>query len=234
MKFHCEYCKELIDSEKDKKCPSCGASYKNNKEYEKLLEEKKEQQKEIQDHFKRINKLSIIPFVLAIIIIIGVFALIIVGAIRSQKTNEDDFNDLKNRVEENINWNNDNEEEEEKEVEVEPIIVNQEKTSEDYKVKVEKYKLLEQKDNNEHDKLEVTVIVEKISNKFNAWGEEIYCLVDNVTQKEDAFDSDISTYIKDKNIPLSKKMTYYVPKNLKSFDIKYGNILSFHIELQND
>ena len=231
MKFHCEYCKELIDSEKDKKCPNCGASYKNNKEYEKLLEEKKEQQKEFNNHVKKVSKLAIIPFFMIPIIFIGVFALIVTMAIRSQKNFDNNFDDLEENVEEIINTSKDNLEEEK---EVEPVIVNQEKSSADYKVKVEKYRLLEQKDDKEYDKLEVTVIVEKISDKFSAWGETIYCLVDNVSQNRDSFNSDISTHISDKGIPLSKKMTYYVPKNLKSFDIKYGNILSFHVDLKND
>ena len=233
MKFHCEYCKELIDSEKDKKCPNCGASYKNNKEYQKLLEERQQQKKEFDKYQKRVQKLGIIPIIISLVFIIGIAMLIVFNDVIPNQKNRNDFDDLKNEVEEHIN-SFENEEEEEEIKEAEPIYINQEKSSADYKVKVEKYRLLEQKDDKEYDKLEVTVIVEKISDKFSAWGETIYCLVDNVSQNRDSFNSDISTHISDKGIPLSKKMTYYVPKNLKSFDIKYGSILSFHIEIQND
>ena len=229
MKFYCEYCRSQIDADKDKKCPSCNASYKDNKEYKKLLEERehqkeqiKEQQKFVQKQFKRIGITSGI-----FALIIPIFALIIFGTIvyvgikESKNSNskfETDFN-KKSEVVEDI------------EVEKDPVVINQEKSSADYKIKFEKYKLIEQKKDKEFDKLEVILIVEKISDKFSAWGEEIYCLVNNVSQNKDHFNSDNSTYIKDKNVPTSKKITFYIPKDTKSFDIKYGDEISFHIDM---
>lgn len=234
MKFYCEYCREQIDSDKDKKCPSCGASYKNNKEYAKLLEEKKEQQKEFNNQVKKVGKIAIIPFILIPIIFISIFIFIVVMAFKSSKNIDNNFDNIRKLSEENINSTNENINREKKIEEVEPVLVNEEKSSTDYKVKLEKYRLLEQKSDKEYDKLEVTLIIEKISDKFEAWGETIYCLVNNASQKYDGFNSDISTYIKDKGIPETKKMTYYVPKNTKSFDIKYGSDIEFHVDIEND
>lgn len=229
MKFYCEYCRSQIDADKDKKCPSCNASYKDNKEYKKLLEERehqkeqiKEQQKYVQKQFKRIGITSgIFALIIPIFVLIIIGTIVYVGIKESKNSNskfETDFN-KKSEVVEDI------------EVEKDPVMINQEKSSADYKVKFEKYKLIEQRNNQEFDKLEVTLIVEKISDKFSAWGEEIYCLVNNVSQNKDHFNSDNSTYIKDKNVPTSKKITFYIPKDTKSFDIKYGNEISFHIDM---
>ena len=234
MKFHCEYCRELIDADKDKKCPSCGATYKDNKEYKKLLEEKeqqkeqiKKQQEFVQKQVMKVGKTAGVFAVAVPLLAFVIMGIIIFIGVREAKKNDNDFDTTFNKIEEKINDTIED-------VEKEPVIVNQEKSSNDYKVKFEKYKLEEQKDDNEFDKLEITLIIEKISDTFMANGEEIYCLVDNVSQKYDPFNSDTINYIKDKNIPETRKMTYYVPKNVKSFDIKYGNEVSFHIDIEND
>ena len=44
MKFFCEYCGNRIDAHVDNKCPNCCASYKKNKEFIKLQQEKQEQE----------------------------------------------------------------------------------------------------------------------------------------------------------------------------------------------
>lgn len=229
MKFYCEYCRSQIDAEVDKKCPSCNASYKDNKEYKKLLEEKEQrkeqirkQQEYIQNQVMRVGKTTGI-----FALIVPIFAFIIIGTIifigvKESRKHNNTFNEITEKAEET------------KEVEKISKTINEEKKSEDYRIKFEKYRLIEQKKDNEFDKLEVTLIVEKISDKFAAWGEEIYCLVDNVSQKIDYFNSDTSTHIKDKNIPNSKKLVFYVPKNVKSFDIKYGSEVAFHIDIEND
>ena len=232
MKFYCEYCRSQIDADKDKKCPSCNAPYKDNKEYKKLLEEREQQKKEIKEQQelakKTIKTVGITSGIFALIIPIFAFAImgiIIFIGVKEAKKNNNKVDDIFNEVEEKIN------KEEEKEAEKDPVMINQEKSSADYKVKFEKYKLIEQKKDKEFDKLEVTLVVEKISDKFTAWGEEVYCIANDVSSDKDHFNSDNSTYIKDKNVPTSKKITFYIPKNTKSFDIKYGDEISFHIDM---
>ena len=234
MKFYCEYCRNQIDAEKDKKCPTCKASYKDNKEYRRLLEEQekqkeqaKEQQEYVKKTFKRIGITSGVFAIVIPVIIIAIMGTIIFVGIKEARKNNNKYDDVFKNVEENL-------EQQSETKEIDPIMVNEEKTSSDYKVKFEKYKLLEQAKDKEFNKLEVTLVVEKISDKFSAWGEDFYCLVNNVSQNVDRFNSDMTTYIKDKNIPATKKLTYYIPKNTTSFDIKYGNEISFHINIQND
>ena len=232
MKFYCEYCRSQIDAEIDKKCPSCNASYKDNKEYKKLLEEKeqrkeqiKKQQEYIQNHVMRVGKTAGIFAIAVPLLAFLIMGVIIYLGVKESRKNNNKFDDMFDEVENTIN-----DKKEEKIIEKEPIDINQEKSSDDYKIKFVKYKLIEQK-NEEFDKLEVTLVVEKISDKFSAWGETIYCLVNGVSQNVDNFNSDISTYIKDKNIPETKKMTYYIQKNIKSFVIKYGNEVEFNIDM---
>lgn len=237
MKFHCEYCRELIDAEKDKKCPSCGATYENNKEYKKLHEEQQEfvqkqrdfiqkQQEFVHKQFSRIGMTGGIFAVIIAIAAAAIMGIVIYLGIKESKKNKNEFNDVFNTIENKANTK--------EEKEAKTVLVNQEKSSKDYKVTFEKYKLIEQSNDKEFDKLEVILVIEKISDEFAAWGEEIYCLVNNLSQNVDNFNSDTSTYIKDKNIPETKKMTYYVPKGLNSFDIKYGNKVSFHVDIEND
>ena len=235
MKFYCEYCRSQIDAEKDKKCPSCKASYKDNKEYRKLLEEKENHEQEIKEHQQYIQKQVLKAGKTAgiFVLIVPILAFVIMGTIifigiKEAKKNNNKVDDIFNEVEEKINKTD---KKVEKEVENDPIIINQEKSSDDYKITFENYKLIDQTKDKEFNKLEVTLVVEKISDKFSAWGEEVYCLVNNVSQEKDRFNSDNSTYIKDKNIPTSKKITFYIPKGTKSFDIKYGNEVDFHIDM---
>lgn len=41
--INCEHCGSLINTDVDKKCPNCGAPYKNNKQYKEYLEYQKKQ-----------------------------------------------------------------------------------------------------------------------------------------------------------------------------------------------
>ena len=51
MVFHCEYCGASIDSEIDKNCPVCGASYAKNKSF-KELKQKEEIRKKLEQEEK--------------------------------------------------------------------------------------------------------------------------------------------------------------------------------------
>lgn len=233
MKFHCEYCRELIDTEKDKKCPSCGATYKENKEYQKMLDEQaqqkelaKQQQEFVHKQFKIVGITGGVFAIIMPIVVISIMGFVIYLGVKETKKNKNNFDDMFDNIENKIDST--------KEKEIEPVEVNEEKTSKDYKVRFEKYRLIEQKNDKEFDKLEVNLVIEIISDNFMASGENIYCLVNNVSQNYDFSGSDTFNYIKDKNVPTSKKMTYYVPKGITSFDIKYGNEVSFHVDIKND
>lgn len=81
MKINCEYCDSIIDTEVDKKCPNCNASYAKNKEYIKKekeeaarMEEFTNQVKErVISQFKVNQKVSKVIFVVATIIAISIF-----------------------------------------------------------------------------------------------------------------------------------------------------------------
>ena len=83
MKFFCEYCGNRIDAHVDNKCPNCGASYKKNKEFIKLHQEKQEQEqmnkeikKEIFNHTMGVMKFAkvfrILPIIMILISIVSV------------------------------------------------------------------------------------------------------------------------------------------------------------------
>ena len=48
MKFFCEYCGCRIDSNKDDKCPNCGASYKQNESFIKQEADMQARKEELQ------------------------------------------------------------------------------------------------------------------------------------------------------------------------------------------
>lgn len=88
MKIKCEYCDGMINAEKDGKCPNCGASYLNNKEFLKHLEEEDQKRRQAQEftneirekvmnQFKVNEKVSKVIFIIASIIILAVFILMI-------------------------------------------------------------------------------------------------------------------------------------------------------------
>ena len=66
MKFFCEYCGNRIDAEIDHKCPHCGASYKKNKSFIKLQEEKNQREQMVTENSQKVLKT-----------VFGVFALLI-------------------------------------------------------------------------------------------------------------------------------------------------------------
>lgn len=81
--INCEHCGSLIDTDKETKCPNCGAPYKNNKQYKEYQEYKKKQAKinlESQEIANKITKDAhevgnkVIPGVFIFIIIIFLIA----------------------------------------------------------------------------------------------------------------------------------------------------------------
>lgn len=94
MKITCEHCGTGIDVDKDKRCPNCGASYSNNKEYKELRDTKRKstdydfrereadiRTKELGNQIieKTLNtqkKFKIIP-VIAMIIFLSIFVIVL-------------------------------------------------------------------------------------------------------------------------------------------------------------
>ena len=84
MKIFCEYCGSRIDTEADRKCPNCGASYDKNETFIKYENQKKEKLDKINEFsnqvfnqvtnsFKFSKIIFMIVFSLAILIILFVF-----------------------------------------------------------------------------------------------------------------------------------------------------------------
>ncbi len=88
MKITCEHCGSIIDTEHDKKCPTCGAPYAKSKEYEEVKQSKKKdkdydyREREADIKAKELNneiiektlktskKITIIPIIIFIVFII--------------------------------------------------------------------------------------------------------------------------------------------------------------------
>lgn len=88
MKINCEYCDSIIDTEVDKKCPNCNASYAKNKEYKEYIRKEKEEAARMEEftnqvkervisQFKVNQKVSKVVFIVASIIILIIFIVII-------------------------------------------------------------------------------------------------------------------------------------------------------------
>ena len=87
MKIFCEYCGCRIDTDKDTKCPNCGASYKKNKDFieqetkdrefeERNMKAQEEVRDFVIDRFKSANRFSKIFFIFPIIIFIIISSVI--------------------------------------------------------------------------------------------------------------------------------------------------------------
>lgn len=244
MKFFCEYCGNRIDAEKDAKCTNCGASYKKNKTFIEL-ERNKNQQDELNNEYKHkiINhvlgtmKFSKIFMLIPIFIFLIVFTIIIVvalnfgGDLKLQDKNEefesqDNIKDMQDKVESLINGD--------KKVQ-EKITVNFNEFAEtkDYKVKVEKYEVVEDIFHHAEEGYELVkfhLIVENLSNTSIS-SENVNCIVDGIAQTNDIYSghSDLPFDI-DKELAVKGTSTFIVPQNANSYDIRYGDYVTIHIE----
>ena len=81
MKFFCEYCGYHIDSDKDAKCPNCGASYSRNKTYLRLEQESKDNKEKNTKQAKKIGVVALSLFIIIPILFIGVFVLIAIKSV---------------------------------------------------------------------------------------------------------------------------------------------------------
>ena len=223
MKFFCEYCGNRIDALKHDKCPHCGASYKKNKSFIKLEEEKKKQQdinneykKQVFDYTIGAMKFSrwfmIIP-ILAFVIILFVS----IFTFSNIKKNSDPFSNIK--VEEVT-----------EDIEAE---YNEYAETSEYKVKVTKYEVVEDIFNKVEEGYELVkfhIIVENLTNN-QIYKEDVNCIVDGIAQTNYLTSgySDLTMFI-NKGLTVKGTSTFIVPKETDSYDIKYGDNITIHIE----
>ena len=103
----------------------------------------------------------------------------------------------------------------------------------EYKVKVTKYEVVEDKFNRLDDSYEYIkfhLVVENISNK-ELTKEDVYCIVDGVSQTNDLSSgySNLPMFIA-KDLAVTGTATFEIPKGTTSFDIRYGDNVTIHIE----
>ena len=121
MKITCEHCGTVIDTEKDKKCPSCHAPYSDNKEYKEVKDYKKKdkdydfrereadiRKKEItnsimEKQMDTAKKLTFIPVIIFVFIaVVSIFVFRLISAQIKDSSNIHNNNDNTN-IKDNIN-----------------------------------------------------------------------------------------------------------------------------------
>lgn len=216
MKFFCEYCGCRIDADVDKKCPNCGASYKKNATFIKLQEEEKERADKVNEfkdevfkHTTSVFKFSRIFFFLPVVVFIIIIATAIIINIR-------------------MNHNTSGK----------PVTVSGLKASGEtsqYSAKVTSYEDVTfwHKEAKEGYKfVKFYIEVENLSGKqINR--EDVNCVVDGVAQTNE-FSSGYSTipFFISKGLTVKGEATFEVPKDAKSYDIKYGDDITIHIDIE--
>lgn len=246
MKFFCEYCGYRIDAEKDAKCPNCGASYKKNKKFIEMEETKNKEESTAREFKEKMlnNTMKTMRFsrffmFIPIIIFIGIFGLIIYSSIktndrfnsRSTINNDQiqiDLDDIK--VDTNTNTNTEDVEEETAKV---TVGLNEYGATSEYQAKVTGYENVtfwykEPKEGYEF--ITFHLMVENLTDKRISH-ENVNCIVDGVAQTND-FTSGYSTIpvFIDSNLTVTGESTFEVPKNATSYDIRYGDYITIHIE----
>ena len=220
MKFFCEYCGCRIDAEIDKKCPNCGASYKKNATFIKLQNEENERKDKIKDfqnqvfeHTKsafKFSKMFLIFPIIVFIIIIATFVTMTTHIGRG-------ISSINGASEKSVTANG----------------LNTAAKGSEYSAKVTGYEDVTfwHKEAQEGYKfVKFHIEVENLSNKqINK--EDVNCVVDGVAQTND-FSSGYSTlpFFIGKGLTVKGEATFEVPIDAKSYDIKYGDNITIHIE----
>lgn len=239
MKFFCEYCGNMIDAHEDRKCPNCGASYKKNKSYIKLREEKskeeqqnKEFKQQVMSHTLGAMKFSKWFMFIPIIIFVVVFSIIVFGFININRGFREDSNQTKNEVD-SIFESVTNKLEDEEEAQKVTVNFNEYGSTKDYQIKVTKYEVVEDIFKEAEDGYELVkfhFVVENLTSNRIA-RENVNCIVDDVAQTNDVYSgySDLPFYI-EKELSVKGTSTFFVPIDATSYDIRYGDYITIHIE----
>lgn len=237
MKFFCEYCGNRIDAEKDIKCPNCGASYKKNNSFIEL-EKNKNKENELNNEYKHkiINhvlgtmKFSKVFMIIPIFIFLIIFTIIIISFLNFGKDvkteKKDNITEIQDKVESIINDGS-------KDQEKVTVGFNEYAETKKYKVKVEKYEVVEDIFHEAEEGYELVkfdLIVENLSDT-SIRSENVNCIVDGIAQTNDVYSghSDLPFYI-DKELAVKGTSTFFVPINASSYDIRYGDYVTIHIE----
>lgn len=237
MKFFCEYCGCRIDAEKDTKCPNCGASYKKNKKFIELEEERKKAKQKtseyanaIMDNTMSAMKFSKVIFIIPIIIFIIVFITMITHFVGVAKRNNQNSNNNNNTtIKDNTNTSTNTEEKDK------PVTVgmNEYGSTKTYRVKVTNYEVVtywykEAKEGYEYVKFEL--MLENLTDS-RLTRANTNCIVDGVamTNEMSSGYSSIPLLI-DSSLTVTGEATFEVPKNATGYDIRYGDYVTIHIE----
>lgn len=236
MKFFCEYCGCRIDAEIDKKCPNCGASYKKNATFIKLQNEENERKNKINDfqdqvleHTKSAFKVSKVVFIIPIIMFIAVLTIIIFSFMRAQnRYNNLKSNKNKTTIEEQIN---NNEEQKNNSVTVNGLNVFGETSN--YGAKVTNYEDVTfwyKEASVGYKFVKFYLEVENLSDG-EIRGQDVNCIVNGVAQTNASTPgySTIPFFIS-KGLTVKGEATFEVPVDATSYDIRYGDNITIHIE----
>lgn len=234
MKFFCEYCGNRIDAEKDHKCPHCGASYRKNKSFIKLEEEKKQKQQMFTENSQRAVKTVFGVFALSkifILVPIVIFVIIIISAINISNNSENsNENDSIEEITEDFFEDLDLKDSEEEKV---TVNFNEFGETKKYKVKVEKYEVVEDIFHHADPGYELVkfhlVVENKTTKEIDR--EDVNCIVDGVAQNNDKYagHSDLPFFIS-RELAVKGTATFIVPIDATSYDIRYGDYVTIHIE----
>lgn len=243
MKFFCEYCGFRIDANEDDKCPNCGASYKKNKTFLKLEEEKKKQEEQSNKLKEEVIKTTLNGFkfrrwfmIFPIAVFIIILVIFIINFTSMPKTNnlknrtneiDNQFNEIKEELEKN-------KEPEEKKIESVTVTgLNNYGSIDEYEFMVTGYEVVTSKwkddYKNGNECVKFYFQVKNTSNKQIS-REDVNCIVDGVAQNKSTFGSNTMTYWIGKDLTVKGDIEFMVPKNATSYDIKYGDYITVHIE----
>ena len=233
MKFFCEYCGCRIDPEKDIKCPNCGASYKKNATFLKNEEEIKKQKENALKTFEQTRKTIKTNSKVFSIIFISIFAIVfltIIGSMvgffvlgkKASKT-------IPGIIESQLG----NDEKAVKEQEKVTVGINEYGKTKDYQVKVTGYEKLEdifKELSSDYEYVTFHLTVENLKNSSIS-SQNVNCIVDGVAQTNYYY-SGYSTlpFTINTELTVTGDATFKVPADAKSYDIRYGDYVTIHIE----
>ena len=227
MKFFCEYCGCRIDSEKDTKCPNCGASYKKNaaflKHEEEIKREEIKNKDELEKNEKVVKSATNVIFIIAISIILLGFITMIISMIGFGKIGKKVANEISDTIESSIN----NQEEKI------TVGINEYAKTSKYQVKVTGYDVADDfwyhpKEGYEY--ITFHIVVENLYEK-SITREEVNCIVSGIAQTNEISSgySSLPFYIQ-RDLAVTGDATFEVPIDAKSYDIRYGDHITIHID----
>ncbi|MDO4962951.1 MAG: hypothetical protein Q4E75_02470 [bacterium] len=220
MKFFCEYCGCRIDANENNKCPNCGASYKKNSTFLKLEEERKQREEKNNqlkneaiettlNGFKFSRKFILLP----IFFIIFVFLMITIVAINNFKIG----NNITRTKIDSIVVNG----------------INNYGIIDKYSFMVTGYEVVTPRWNDDNkDGYECIKFYFQVKNTSDEEIErqDINCIVDGVSQSQSTFGMNSMPYFIGRDLTVKGDMEFIVPKDATSYDIRYGDYITIHIE----